>query len=282
MFGTSRQVVSFAHCFFSCVVQLSVIFLHSQGFAQVVKIEETRESSSAQPYIFAKGKQADVEREALARCKKINPVFTDVAIDSEALNLLSANDFKIRCVVGAPSGTPGSIEKRILQTRRFQKSPREVSEAIRSFLQDLNSDSGGYPVGISLPIVSPVGATYFLEDDGNGNVIQKATVTGFHQTPGTYYLIHVLPFSRFQSIYYKFEILADLPKPKTGQKVTLSSDSFNSLIDVGTIVQLQLHISDAGKGHGAIYHPIAYERVFKSIANQLFVEAIELAPLEVQ
>ncbi len=186
------------------------------------------------------------------------------------LGLLSEQVAKLPPPVAKPPPLT-SLELRAMQTRRFNKSPWVLKNAIEEMFKDNNgicSSSG--PMTFY-----PIGQKFKME---NGVMLQLVEGYG----PGKGIINCVM-----SSTAYEFEMTAKPPsKPADGQLLPYDPGMLT-----GMPTQFKIESSDirlrikaqGGRRHGIQdTNPEGYRTIFKKIADQVFVEALEIDPAVIE
>ncbi|MBU3603470.1 hypothetical protein [Polynucleobacter sp. AP-Kaivos-20-H2] len=165
------------------------------------------------------------------------------------------------CTGLSGSGSAGSsgedinrLELRAMQTRKFLKSPTVVVKAIT----ELNKDKGSKCVGLSVPKYSCQGT---MQDVTVGDKVVKKCMAPDGVSSGI----------------IKMQSSSGECTSSTGMNASYEIDS-NYPANTQTIVRIRLSSSS----NPQIADPAAYSRIFKQIADGLFIDAIQLTPAEMQ
>ena len=146
------------------------------------------------------------------------------------------------------------IELRTMQTRKFRKSPIAVVSAIN----ELNKDKGNSCSGLEVPTYKCEGT---FKDVSVGNAIVKKCIAS----------------DGVSSALVKTSGNNGVCKNKSGQISTYDIDS-NYPSTSETIVRIRL----SDNNNPQLTDPQIYSKLFKEIADGLFIDAIQLSPAEMQ
>jgi hypothetical protein len=166
---------------------------------------------------------------------------------------------------------PTRIQLRALQTRKFNKSSGDVVTAIIELYKDKN-----------------------IQCYGSG---PRATPTGVYSEPIEWQMIagkqHPSKFGQFTKGYkvtpgelscvnnHKFEISFTIPENTDGKPYVYNANYGDSFKE--TIVRVRIYQQDKKTYQlKQIYTEADYQKVFKEIADGLFIDAIQLTPAEMQ
>jgi hypothetical protein len=166
--------------------------------------------------------------------------------------------FECQSLVGGGVSTSSSdisrLELRAMQTRKFLKSPTVVVKAIA----ELNKDKGSKCVGLSVPKYTCQGT---MQDSVVGDKTVKKCMAADGVSTG---------LVKLQSS------VAECTNA-TGMNASYEIDS-NFPANNQTIVRIRL----SNSSNPQISDPTVYSRIFKEIADGLFIDAIQLTPAEMQ
>ncbi|MBU3603471.1 hypothetical protein [Polynucleobacter sp. AP-Kaivos-20-H2] len=155
---------------------------------------------------------------------------------------------------GASASDTSRLELRAMQTRKFLKSPTVVVKAIT----ELNKDKGSKCVGLSVP-------KYTCQGTMQDVVVGDKTVKKCMAADGV------------SSGLVKMQSSVAECTNSTGMNASYEIDS-NFPANNQTIVRIRL----SNSSNPQIADPTVYSRIFKEIADGLFIDAIQLTPAEMQ
>jgi hypothetical protein len=174
---------------------------------------------------------------------------------------------------------PSRLELRAMQTRKFIKGPLEVQKAIIEFFKDYNAVCSVTSIKFS-PINSKMEITsYNILPGGvkSPNYEQKTEGYKF-QSPAVLHCsnaefeISAADFNAPPGKLLDMDMALQFGLPPA--KVTIPGP---------TIVRARITVTDATtKQPRQSYSPARYQRIFKFIADGLFIDAVELTPAEMQ
>lgn len=209
---------------------------------------------------------------AAQECRKIGksiaPVPTQV---SNSTNVFCSSTgvwrTKFNCeddLTGRQNSEPSRLELRAMQTRKFAKSPQTVAIAINELYKDKNQQCLGVqaptyacPSGVSVSkVINGKPTTYCANSDGTPAAEQKLIKHAALSPDG---------FCMGAGYKTTFAIDTNYPESST--------------------TTLRVRVSNYRPGSPTetqSTNPAVYNKIFKEIADGLFIDAIELTPTEMQ
>lgn len=185
---------------------------------------------------FAGGDEAEAEAAALQKCKEISDYFVRAKLEKELFVIWTGKNRYYRCTFWPVDfKRPTSLEQRVIQTRKFNKSPADVLKGIKSW-----SDASGARllsdtmIDLALKIGSPM----------------------------------------------PIEAMVDIPIKNTKYSliVKLEVDG-KSLKASEAIVRMRTYLALMSPEY-ELFNTKIYRDAFNQLADELFVSAIELEPIE--
>ena len=211
---------------------LVVLLIGPNAFAQKV-LTDLRDSHL---FTVVGGDPSTAEQLALSECKKSSKYVHRVVLESENKRLLLPNERSYRCSfleTDQEGVRPGSVEQRLIQTRRFKKSSAEVKKAIGNWAEDSGFQGGQY--------------FRIAPENFPGSLIQQ------------------LPIA----------------EPSYDRKFLILKVDVTAREEGVTDVRIRTSIRSP-RGETEFFVKRPYQSIFNEIAQQLFVDAIELEPSEIQ
>lgn len=160
---------------------------------------------------------------------------------------------------------PSSIELKTIQIRRFEKSPGEIIEAINEYFSDKNGRCSLQP-----PRFAVMGAVKSLQINGSNTFVVDGYVA--NKGRGNCHL---------GKEKYEIEISATPPQ-KTGNDPLLYDRGMlfgkPTLFKLNeTVVRIRIKLNE-----NQIFDARRYQEIFKNIADQAFVEALNIDPILIE
>jgi hypothetical protein len=156
--------------------------------------------------------------------------------------------------VSVSASDTSRLELRAMQTRKFLKNPTVVVKAIT----ELNKDKGSKCIGLSVPKYTCQGT---MQDTMVGGKTVKKCMAADGVSTGL----------------VKAQSSVGECTNSTGMNASYEIDS-NFPANNQTIVRIRL----SNSSNPQIADPAVYSRIFKEIADGLFIDAIQLTPAEMQ
>lgn len=212
----------------------------------------------------------DLRTVAQEECRRIgksiiSPIPRSVSSGGNACRAGSAHDAFFECATAPDNSQQVSrLELRAMQTRKFAKSPQTVANSINELYKDKSQQCSGVraptyacPSGISTTkLINGKPTTYCVNPDG---------------TPATE-----------QRMIKHVALNPDGFCIGGGYQTTFS---FDTNYPESTTTTLRIRVSafpDRLQGEAQSTDPAVYNKIFKEIADGLFIDAIELTPAEMQ
>ncbi len=167
----------------------------------------------------------------------------------------------------SPNVMPSSIQLKAIQTRKFNKSPWEIVKAITENFKDKNG----------ICYITPPGFTPVGFNPVTKNGVTKISTDKYAVSNG----VGTCYFTNNPSIQYEFEISAKPPKPIGNdplwydQGLVYGTPTLYSIDSCNVRVRIK-------NGQNQIYDLKTYQNIFKEIADQAFIEAIEIDPAQME
>jgi hypothetical protein len=185
---------------------------------------------------FTGGDDAEAEAFALQKCKEISDYFVRVKLEKEWFVIWTGKNRQYRCAFW-PQGfkRPTSLEQRVMQSRKFSKSPTDVLKGIKSW------------------------------GDASGGRLLSDTMINLALQIGS-----SMPV----------EAVVNLPIKNTKYSllVKLEVDG-KSLKASETVVRMRTYVGLLSPQY-ELFNTKIYRDVFNQLADELFVSAIEIEPVE--
>ncbi len=258
---------------FSCLRISLLVFLGLALTACAPALQVSRSGTSVRAStlsLYACAPIDDLREVAQEECRRtgksvVSPIPRSVSSWSNACRVGSAHEAYFDCGT-APDNSPqvSRLELRAMQTRKFAKPPQAVASSINELYKDKNQQCLGVqaptyacPSGISISkAINGKPTTYCANPDGTPAAEQKM-------------IKHVAlsPDGFCMGGRYKTTFSLDTNYPES------------------TTTTLRVRVSDFTIGSPTetqSTNPAVYNKIFKEIADGLFIDAIELTPAEMQ
>jgi hypothetical protein len=232
-----------------------------------------QESKSPAGLIFATGDKKNIEAEGVKFCQNFFPYYTRASVAGgppmDKGGLFRKPTYAMFCGFKESEKKPTAIELKVLQSRKINKSPLEVYEAIKAW-----ATTSGYQFSSTNPVsfVRTIGPVRGVSGG-------PSFVEGIAASPHTGKVILNPKYFANSAILVDFQISIPLPKPNSEGKFIYDTKLFSGL-GSETYIKLNIHYRGAVSGAITIDDARIYRDMFAGISQSLFIEAIEIDPTE--